>query len=403
MSIVGPRHPAFALALAMLAASAAPAAAGGLYISEFATPSMGTADAGSQAWADNASAALHNPASMTRLDNHEVLAGVGAGITQVEFDQDRAEIQGDNGGNAGSIAPLATVSGVYRINDRWRAGISAGGITGAALDYNRNWVGRFQVTDVSLAVAGITPSVAYKVTDWLSLGAGVSLVYGRLSQTIRPSAEGGDGRIKIDDADDTDTTYNLSALVELSERTRFGIVYNSETDLNLSGDVDVQPADLDSSIGLDFKFPQWVKAGVYHDLSDQLAILASVRWEDWSSFDEIPVSVDRGNGAIPANWRDTYGASLGLHYRPTDRLLLQTGIGYDTSPVSDANRRAELPIDRQYRLALGFQYDWSEKMTVGGSAVYADLGDADIDAQLFGGSYNENRAIFLAANFRYRF
>ena len=269
LSSAVPRRPAFALALAVLAASAAPAAAGGLYISEFATPSMGTADAGSQAWADNASAALHNPASMTRLEEHEVLAGVGVGITQVEFDTDRAEIEGDDGGNAGSIAPLSTISGVYRLSDRWRAGLSVGGITGAALDYNRNWVGRFQVTDVSLAVVGATPSVAYKVTDWLSLGAGATLVYARLNQTIRPSVEGGDGRIKIDDADDTDVTYNLSAMIELSERTRFGIVYNSEADLNLSGDVDVQPVDLASNVGLDFKFPQWVKAGVYHDLNDQ--------------------------------------------------------------------------------------------------------------------------------------
>lgn len=403
MSSAVSRRSAIPLALAVLVASADPAAAGGLYISEFATPSMGTADAGSQAWADNASAALHNPASMTRLQNHEALVGVGVGITQVEFDTDRAAIEGDDGGNAGSIAPLSTISGVYRLSDRWRAGLSVGGITGAALDYNRNWVGRFQVTDVSLAVVGASPSVAYKVTDWLSLGAGATLVYARLNQTIRPSVEGGDGRIKIDDADDTDVTYNLSAMIELSERTRFGIIYNSEADLNLSGDVDVQPVGLASNVGLDFKFPQWVKAGVYHDVNDQFAVLASVRWEDWSRFEEIPVSADRGNSAIPADWRDTYGASLGLHYRATDRLLLQTGIAYDTSPVSDANRRAELPVDEQYRLSLGLQYDWSEKMTLGGSLVYADLGDADIDADLFGGSYKENRAVFLAANLRYRF
>jgi long-chain fatty acid transport protein len=391
------------LAAAFVAAGTAPAHAGGLYISEYGTPSMGTADAGSQAWGNDASAALHNPASMTRLDGHAMLAGVGAGITQVEFDPDRAAIEGDDGGNAGTVAPLSTISGVARLSERWRAGLSVGGITGAALDYNRNWVGRFQVTDVSLLVAGVTPSVAVKVTDWLSLGAAATLWYARLNQKIRPSAEGGDGRIKIDDADDTETTFNLSAMIELSEATRFGVVYNSEANLNLSGDVDVEPLGLAANVGLDFTFPQWVKAGVYHDLTDRIALLGSVRWEDWSAFDEIPVSVDRGDAAIPANWRDTYGFSLGLHYRATDRLLLQTGIGYDTSPVSDANRRAELPIDRQYRVSFGMQYDWSERLRFGGSILYADLGDADIDANLFGGSYDKNRALFLAANLAYRF
>ena len=43
--------------LAVIVCMAQPAFGGGLYIQEFATPSMGTADAGSQAWADNASTA----------------------------------------------------------------------------------------------------------------------------------------------------------------------------------------------------------------------------------------------------------------------------------------------------------------------------------------------------------
>jgi long-chain fatty acid transport protein len=48
----------------------ATARAGGLYLNEFATPSMGTAGAGAQAWADNASTAFFNPAGMTQLDGN---------------------------------------------------------------------------------------------------------------------------------------------------------------------------------------------------------------------------------------------------------------------------------------------------------------------------------------------
>lgn len=47
--------------------------AGGLYIQEFATPSQGSANAGAQAWADNASTALFNPAAMTRIDGKELI------------------------------------------------------------------------------------------------------------------------------------------------------------------------------------------------------------------------------------------------------------------------------------------------------------------------------------------
>ncbi len=62
-----------ALSLAILAnfALAQPARSGGLYISEFGTPTLGTASAGASAGTDGASTAIHNPAALTRLDEHQ--------------------------------------------------------------------------------------------------------------------------------------------------------------------------------------------------------------------------------------------------------------------------------------------------------------------------------------------
>jgi len=90
---------------------------------------MGTADAGSQAWADNASTAWHNPAGMTKLKRSEVSAGLGFGRSKVQFDADADTPTGGNdGGDAGSIAPLASLTGVYKINEDWAAGLYAGGM-----------------------------------------------------------------------------------------------------------------------------------------------------------------------------------------------------------------------------------------------------------------------------------
>ena len=50
--------------------------AGGLYLQEFATPSMGVASAGAEAVCTDASTSFHNPAGMTRLkDNEFMLTG----------------------------------------------------------------------------------------------------------------------------------------------------------------------------------------------------------------------------------------------------------------------------------------------------------------------------------------
>ena len=378
--------------------------AGGLYIQEFATPSMGTADAGSQAWADNASTAWHNPAGMTRLESSQVGAGMGFVRGKIQFDaDDNTPTGGNDGGDAASTAPLASLGGVHRINDDWAVGLYAGGITGAQLDYRGGWAGRFQAEDVELALAGITPTIAYEVTDWLSIGGGPLLLYATMDYELAVPPPSGTGQVDIEDADDTDVVALVGALVDLSDRTRLGVVYQSEAELDLEGNTSVQPVGAAFNATLQLVFPQTAKVSIYHDINEQFALLGSVRWEDWSAFDEIPVSTEQGGNAIPRNWRDTYGISFGLHYKPTGDLLLQAGFGYDTSPVSDRDRTADMPIDRQIRYAAGLQYSLSDRATIGGSIVYVDLGDADIDGDTVKGSYENNQLLFAAVTFSWKF
>jgi len=57
--------------------------AGGLYLRTFGDPSMGTASAGANAVAEDASTAQTNPAGMTRLDDHQILSGLAPGFSTV--------------------------------------------------------------------------------------------------------------------------------------------------------------------------------------------------------------------------------------------------------------------------------------------------------------------------------
>ena len=76
-----------ALTLLILIAFAAPTArAGGLYLNEFGTPSMGVSGAGANATANDASTAFHNPAGMVRLKKSELMITGGLAYADLEFD-----------------------------------------------------------------------------------------------------------------------------------------------------------------------------------------------------------------------------------------------------------------------------------------------------------------------------
>ena len=155
---------------------------------------------------------------------------------------------------------------------------------------------------------------------------------------------------------------------------------------------------------LKFTFPQVVRVGAYHELDDQWALLATVGWEDWSEFDSLTVATAAGAADLPTGWEDTYHFSGGVHYRPKQDWLLQAGITYDTSPVSSSDRAAYLPMDRQIRVAVGAQRQWSDRMKFGGAFEYIDLGDATInDPNLLIGDYETNRLFVFSLNLAYKF
>ncbi len=63
-----------------------------------------------------------------------------------------------------------------------------------------------------------------------------------------------------------------------------------------------------------------------------------------------------------------------------------------------------MPMDRQIRVAVGAQYQWSERVRVGGAIEYIDLGDAKINnPNILKGKYSKNRLFMVAVNLGYQF
>jgi long-chain fatty acid transport protein len=85
---------------------------------------------------------------------------------------------------------------------------------------------------------------------------------------------------------------DLGGLIELSERTRFGITYQSEIEPDFDGDVKISgtgpgfEADTDTEITL----AQFIRVSGYHELNNQWALLGTVGWEDWSAFENVNIS-----------------------------------------------------------------------------------------------------------------
>ncbi len=141
-----------------------------------------------------------NPAGMTGLQKDDMLFGAQAVIPKVEFDSSVADKGGKDGGNAGNAVVIPSFFMVKKVSDRVRLGFSVVAPQGGAMSFGDDFVGRYAVSKVALSAVSGSPSIAYKVNDRLSLGAGVSIVYTALDQNVAIN-QGPlpDGKVKFDD------------------------------------------------------------------------------------------------------------------------------------------------------------------------------------------------------------
>ena len=380
----------------LLLLSSRPAFCAGIWLYEQGTPDMGSAAAGRAALATDASTAAVNPAGMTRLDRSQLLIGFQMLYIDAEFDTDFAQFGGGDGGNAGGWVPIGSFSYVHKVSPDLSLGFSVGSYFGLGIDYSESWAGRYYVQEADIQTFGINPGVGYRLNERWSVGAGFSIANSSLEQktairNLGPNQP--DGQLELEDSD-WSYGYNLGILYEHDEKTRLGLTYRSEIDFEYDDIAEVRgllfPLNgianivglTGSEVHLEMNLPQAVMFSAYHKLTDQLALLGNIGWQDWSSFGESQISLvstTTRDLTLDRDFDDTWHFALGLQYEFKKSWLLSAGVAYDESPVSDSNRTPDLPVDRQWRYAAGIQYELSEDMTVGCAYQLLDAGDAEID------------------------
>ncbi len=419
-----------ALYVALFASSAW---AAGAYLYELGTPELGTAAAGRAALAQDASTVVSNPAGMTRLDHSELTTSLYTIIPSMQFRREPGTtVSGGNGFNAGTSIPSAGSASVpipaggffyaHSLSPDLKLGVGLGSGFGAGMNYGKEWAGRYYIQKAQLMTFTLNPGAAYRVNDWLSIGAGFSVTYALMSQTAAVNNildRLPDGRLKFK-GDDFGFGGNIGLLVEPSPRTRVGLSYRSPVDFSFKDNIKLTNVGpgltrlLNKKVELGQTAPQTVMLSGYHELTDQLAIMGNFGWQNWKEFGQVDVTIssDTANQSLTtdAHFHDTWHGAIGAQYRITPAMLFSTGFAYDSSPVSKFHRTPALPFDRNLRFGAGLQYVMNEATTVGLAYEFLDAGTADIAnlqrgplAGALQGHYSTNYINFVSFNMVRRF
>lgn len=367
-------HPStllFLLFSALFAAPAARAAGFSLYETNVRGQAMGGANVG---WTGDASAVQVNPANMTQAPGAQSMVGAATMVAN-----GHVEIQGHEAETPRMqwfVVPHLYATDEIVSNRVW-IGVGEYSEYGLGSAYDNNWLGRYNSIDTRLESYTVSPVIAVKVTEDLSLAAGPRIMYIDFYNKRANAMRLGNRIVQAGTSEIEGSSYGYGWLVganyRLTEDWTFGAVYRSRVYQQIdNGEVDFSsdypqyvPSDRVGAEA-DIIMPSSATLGTNYKLLDKkLDIGTDVTWTEWSTYDSLNIIFDRpmhvsGRAAdlSEKDWSDVWRYGFGASYQLLDWMSVMGGYVFDMDPINRENTDFMLPSGNRnlFSFGLGFTY-----------------------------------------------
>jgi long-chain fatty acid transport protein len=386
--------------------TAGSAHAAGFYLQEQSVRGWGRANSGEVA--DQGAASLWwNPAAIAGATEREAVFGA-TGILPTGTIDDAGTLIDRPG------APPVPVGGLSRLRDPIVRGVAphnafalplgdrvALGLTVTApfsftSDYDPSGWQRYSAIRSRLLTLDFQPSLAFKATEWLSVGAALNIQYSDawLSNALPNLAPGSaDGRLRLT-GNGWDWGWTAGVQLRPAERMTIGIAYKSEVDHKLEGPVEISGllGPLAARNGkartvARFTTPWQLTVGGRLGVAKGLTLNAQVVHFGWSKFDRIEIAAPINN-AIVEDYKDTWSIAVGFDKEVGERLTLRAGVQLDPTPTRDSGRDPRVPDADRVDYNVGATFRMNEHMSLDAAAGLTDLEDSPIsrDERFYAGT-----------------
>jgi long-chain fatty acid transport protein len=317
---------------------------------------------------DDPSAIFWNPALINKLQGTQIQLGTTLIFPSRKFESD---LTGETVKTEPDMFYPSTFFVTHKFNEKISAGLGVFNPFGLATKWPDDWEGRYIATNSEMRTYNINPVVSYQIIPQLSFAAGLDflLLDATLENKINMLFFGipADGNQKFE-GDGTGVGYNLGILFEPHKNISIGASYRSEIKVDIDGDATFDlPSGTPSLIGALFPdtpgntkitLPQQIHAGIYYKGFDPLTFEIAMRWEGWSSYDQLKIKLDKPvvgskTSVSKKDWEDTYSVSLGAKYQLNDSIALLAGYLYGGNPIPDKTFEPAIPDANTHLFTVG--------------------------------------------------
>ncbi|WP_395741769.1 OmpP1/FadL family transporter [Prosthecobacter sp.] len=370
----------------------------------------------------DASSVRVSPANMLQIEKSELLINTAAWYGDIRFN-------GANGQSVQMNKPWVFPASMYFVQPvipgRLSFGLGVSTPYGMASVYPQNMDGNLRYAlpySSNLLTVDITPAVAFKVTDNLSVAVGMDIMYADLTlkefYSWVPFGSTTEGDIQMHGQGWGLGAYGAVNWT-IAKRHRFTVVGRLPVHVTFSGDFKAtnMPATAQalgyspsSNFSSDMKFPGSIAAGYGFDVTDRFTIGFDFKWSQNSSHDDLPLLIGNNQGLLGGatssvfNWRNSIDLGTGMTYQLNERWVLRGGYLWSEnsqpastySPVVCTNDRSVFSLGVGWRgktrsVDVTYAYVYNPTRVISGATQ-----------PLFDGNYRHQWQV-LALSFTQRF
>jgi long-chain fatty acid transport protein len=338
--------------------------------------------AGTGAALDEASV-FFNPGAVSFLKENGIQVGISPLFLKTSFREAGSNITEHNKNKIATPVMGYAVFGSPA--GRLRFGLGIYTPFGGAMHWDENWTGKYTVTSLDLRAIFVQPTVSYKITDQIGIGAG--LVYSNGHVDLRRAVpltlnNRQSGTAKLEGTTH-DFGWNAGIYVETISGVSIGVTHRSSVNARVkNGDATFNiPDALISSFPTKFNatlpLPATSTIGFGFYPSDKTTILFDVNWVHWHKYKDLSFDYDNNSRLpdteSPRNYHDAAALRLGFQHQTTSKLVLRAGVGYAFTPVGVGYVTPEVPDADRILLSAGLGYRASERFNIDFSFLYENV------------------------------
>ena len=224
-------------------------------------------------------------------------------------------------------------------------------------------------------------NIAYRVNDFLSVGAGYDLVVGQ-AKMARDTGSSLTGAFDMK-GNAIGHGWNVGTLLEFNENNRLALTYRSAIDMGFEGEFTGSGVGFDpgTETGIaegtvDVTLPAIAELSGYHKLTDIFAVHYSAMWTQWSVLEALKATSADCDGVMfdkgtcfekPLHYNDSIRYAVGATAYVSESVTLRVGYAYDEQAGEAV---VVMPDTNRQQFSAGMSYAISETTSFDIGAAY---------------------------------